>query len=110
MIRKERDGTDVFRSLKLTLSSLLQGPVIPPYLLLRTISFFHKDVCQEHLLTKDVKHTTKHPASANPPMPNQAVISGEKAFIKFQFLQGVGPNKLDWPRRDEIDEVHISCI
>ena len=72
--------------------------------------FFHLDVCQEHLLTKDVKYTTKHPASANPPMPNQAVISGEKAFIKFQLLKGVGPYKLDWPRRDDIDEVHISCI
>ena len=45
MIQKERDGTDrtdVLWSLKLTLSSLLQGPVIPPYLLLRTLSFFIK--------------------------------------------------------------------
>ena len=46
--------------------------------------FFHKDVWQEHLLIKDVKYTTKHPASAKPPMPNQAVISGEE---KAQILQ-----------------------
>lgn len=32
------------------------------------------------------------------------------AFIKFKFLHIFGPSKLDWPRGDDIDEVHISCI
>ena len=32
------------------------------------------------------------------------------AFIEFKCLHSVGLNKLDWRRRDDIDEVHISCI
>ena len=32
------------------------------------------------------------------------------SFIKFKFLHSAGRNKHDWPRRDDINEVHVSCI
>lgn len=31
-------------------------------------------------------------------------------FIKFKFWHSAGRNKRDWSRRDDIDEVHVSCI
>lgn len=69
-INCKNDGTDVRLSLKTTLSTLLQG-------LLRIHSFF-KDVCQEHVFSKDVK------ALSNPPIHNQPVVSGDKGAPKSQ--------------------------
>ena len=54
--------------------------------------FFQKDISQEHVLIQDVKHTTTHPTSANPPMNNQAVISGDKAAQTPQKTSAKGNN------------------
>lgn len=83
-INCKNDGTDVRLSLKTTLSTLLQG-------LLRIHSFF-KDVCQEHVFSKDVK------ALSNPPIHNQPVVSGDKGAQKVRklpattFMQNMGYN------------------
>lgn len=31
-------------------------------------------------------------------------------FVKFKFLHSAGANKHDWPRTDDIERVHVSCI
>ena len=32
------------------------------------------------------------------------------SMIKFKFLHKVGAHRLNWPRRDDIEEVHQSCV
>ena len=32
------------------------------------------------------------------------------SFVRFKFLHWVGAKSFDWPSRDDIDEVHISCV
>ena len=32
------------------------------------------------------------------------------SFVRFKFLHRVGAKSFDWPRRDDVDDVHISCV
>ena len=38
------------------------------------------------------------------------VLEANEPFVKFKFLHKVGPSTFDWPERDDIDTIHISCI
>jgi hypothetical protein len=37
-------------------------------------------------------------------------ISMTNQLVKFKFLHSVGAKKFNWPKRDDLDEVHLSCI
>lgn len=37
-------------------------------------------------------------------------LSQANSFVKFKFLHGVGAKAFDWPSRDDLDDVHISCL
>ena len=37
-------------------------------------------------------------------------VEAEGQFVKFKFLHRVGATTYDWPRRDDTDSVHLSCI
>ena len=37
-------------------------------------------------------------------------LSQADSFVRFKFLHQVGAKSFDWPSRDDIDEVHISCV
>ena len=38
------------------------------------------------------------------------VLDKDGDFIKFKFLHRVGAHAFDWPRRDDVDSPHTSCI
>lgn len=37
-------------------------------------------------------------------------ISIANQVVKFKFLHRLGADKFDWPKRDDVDDVHVSCI
>ena len=37
-------------------------------------------------------------------------LSQADSFVKFKFLHRVGVKSFDWPRWDDLDDVHISCV
>ena len=37
-------------------------------------------------------------------------LSQADSFVRFKFLHRVGAKSFDWPRRDDVDDVHISCV
>ncbi|EDO38580.1 predicted protein [Nematostella vectensis] len=38
------------------------------------------------------------------------VLSMEGERVRVKYLHRVGANRFDWPMRDDIDDVHVSCI
>ena len=38
------------------------------------------------------------------------VVSVEDGFVEFKFLHNISSTTYDWPRRDDMDRVHCSCI
>ena len=37
-------------------------------------------------------------------------LSQADSFVRFKFLHRVVTKSFDWPSRDDIDDVHISCV
>ena len=37
-------------------------------------------------------------------------LSQADSFVRFKFLHRVGAKSFDWPSRDDVDDVHISCV
>ena len=37
-------------------------------------------------------------------------LSIDSGFIEFRFLHAVGARMFDWPRRDDVDTCHKSCV
>ena len=40
----------------------------------------------------------------------KALSNGENSCIEFKFLHAVGAKIFDWPRRDDTDKCHKSCV
>ena len=38
------------------------------------------------------------------------VLDKDGDFVKFKFLHRVGAHAFDWPKRDDVDSPHTSCI
>lgn len=38
------------------------------------------------------------------------VLSFKGEMVKMKYLYRTGANRFDWPARDDVEEVHISCI
>jgi hypothetical protein len=38
------------------------------------------------------------------------VVEVNGQFVKFKFLHRMGAYMFDWPRRDDVDSPHVSCI
>ena len=39
-----------------------------------------------------------------------SALSQADSFVRFKFLHRVGAKSFDWPSRDDVDDVHISCV
>ena len=37
-------------------------------------------------------------------------LSQAESFVRFKFLHRVGAKSFHWPSRDDVDDVHISCV
>ena len=37
-------------------------------------------------------------------------IISNRNYVKVKFLHSIGADKLNWPKRDDVDKVHTSCI